>query len=126
MDGKLLARIGAVVFVALAVTATAIEMTRKEDEPSSRASEPVGVMPADPLRAELMRCQGLGEAGPRDPACLRAWAESRERFLTSGARPPERVPDPLAAPRPQSETSIEDPAGDPVRKESAPVPEEEQ
>jgi conjugative transfer region protein TrbK len=122
MDGKLLARIGALVFVALAVTATAIEMTRKEDEPSSRASEPVGVTPADPLRAELIRCQGLGEAGPRDPTCLRAWAESRERFLTSGARPAERVPDPLAAP----DTSIEDPAGDPVRKETAPVPEEEQ
>jgi len=122
MDGKLLARIGAVVFVALAVTATAIEMTRKEDEPSSRASESVGITPADPLRTELIRCQGLGEAGPRDPACLRAWAESRERFLTSGARPAERVPDPLAAP----DTSIEDPAGDPLRKESAPVPEEEQ
>ena len=126
MDGKLLARVGAVVFVALAVTATAIEMTRKEDEPSSRASESVGVTPADPLRTELIRCQGLGEAGPRDPACLRAWAENRERFLVLGARPMGRVPDPVAAPRPQSETSIEDPAGDPVRKESAPVPEEEQ
>ncbi len=122
MDGKTLARIGAVVFVALAITATAIEMTRKEDEPSSPVSGPMAAAPADPLRAELMRCQGLGEAGPRDPACLRAWAESRERFLTSGARPAERVPDPLAAP----DTSIEDPAGDPVRKESAPVPEEEQ
>jgi conjugative transfer region protein TrbK len=32
MDGKMLARIGAVVFVAIAITATAIEMTRKETE----------------------------------------------------------------------------------------------
>jgi conjugative transfer region protein TrbK len=126
MDGKLLARVGAVVFVALAITATAIEMTRKEDEPSSPVSGPMAAAPADPLRAELMRCQGLGEAGPRDPASLRAWAEYRERILAPGARPRGRVPDPVAAPRPQSETSIEDPAGDPVRKESAPVPEEEQ
>ena len=33
MDGKMLARVGAVVFVAVAVTATAIEMTRKEEPP---------------------------------------------------------------------------------------------
>jgi conjugative transfer region protein TrbK len=122
MDGKLLARVGAVVFVALAITATAIEMTRKEDEPSSPVSGPMAAAPADPLRAELIRCQGLGEAGPRDPSCLRVWAENRERFLASGARPMRRVPDPLATPDP----SIEDLAGDPLRKESAPVPEEEQ
>ena len=77
MDGKLLARVGAVVFVALAITATAIEMTRKEDEPSSPVSGPMAAAPADPLRAELIRCQGLGEAGPRDPSCLRVWAENR-------------------------------------------------
>ena len=35
MDGKLFARIGAIVFVAVAVTATAIEMTRKEEEPAA-------------------------------------------------------------------------------------------
>lgn len=31
MDGKTLARLGAVVFVAVAITATAIEMSRKEE-----------------------------------------------------------------------------------------------
>jgi conjugative transfer region protein TrbK len=35
MDGKMLARLGAIVFVAVAITATAIEMTRKEDAPAS-------------------------------------------------------------------------------------------
>ncbi|WP_232831295.1 TrbI/VirB10 family protein [Pseudogemmobacter bohemicus] len=35
MDGKMLARLGAIVFVAIAITATAIEMTRKEDAPAS-------------------------------------------------------------------------------------------
>lgn len=33
MDGKTLARIGAIVFVAVAITATAIEMNRKDDRP---------------------------------------------------------------------------------------------
>ncbi len=30
MDGKMLARLGAIVFVAVAVTATAVEMSRKD------------------------------------------------------------------------------------------------
>ena len=91
MDGKLFARIGAIVFVAVAVTATAIEMTRKEEEPASPFAGPAVAAAADPLRAELIRCQRLGEAGPRDPACLSAWAESRERFLARGARPGVRA-----------------------------------
>jgi conjugative transfer region protein TrbK len=99
MDGKMLARLGAVVFVAVAVTATAIEMTRKEDEPAGPAAgrdRPSAgrsaARRADPL-------PGLGEAGPRDPACLRAWAENRDRFLAPGARPTERLPDIPPAPR---------------------------
>ena len=35
MDGKMLARLGAIIFVAVATTATAIEMTRKQDTPAS-------------------------------------------------------------------------------------------
>lgn len=82
MDGKLLARLGAVVFVAVAITATAIEMTRKEEEqPAVQTSRPNEVMPADPLREAQRRCQLLGEAAVRDPECLRTWAETRDRFL---------------------------------------------
>jgi conjugative transfer region protein TrbK len=99
MDGKMLARLGAVVFVAVAVTATAIEMTRQNEEPdvwpSGRATE----TQTDPLRDQLVRCQALGEAGPRDPLCLRAWAENRNRFLSPGTRPAERLPDMPPAPR---------------------------
>lgn len=62
MDGKLFARIGAIVFVAVAVTATAIEMTRKEEEPASPFAGPAVVAAADPLRAELIRCQQIGRA----------------------------------------------------------------
>ena len=80
MDGKMLARLGAVVFVAIALTVTAIDMTRK-DEPS--ASRPASALqpPADPLRDSLRRCQQLGEAAASDADCLAAWAESRDRFL---------------------------------------------
>ena len=81
MDGKTLARIGAVVFVAIAVTATAIEMTRKDDQQNSPTAQTRTVMERDPLGAELARCSAMGEAGPRDPSCLRVWAESRRRFL---------------------------------------------
>jgi len=82
VDAKLLARIGAVAIVAVAITATIIELTRKEERPDTVLAPPAQMGAADPLRDELFRCQSLGEAGPHDPACLRAWTESRRRFLT--------------------------------------------
>ena len=80
MDGKMLARLGAIVFVAIAITATVIELTRKEDAP---ASSPVRLhQPAsDPLRDGQRRCQQLGQKAADDPDCLRVWAETRDRFL---------------------------------------------
>ncbi len=85
MDPKTLARVGAIAFVAVAITATVIELSRKEERPEAAPPRPPAQAGAtDPLRDELFRCQSLGEAGPRDPACLRAWAESRRRFLTPG------------------------------------------
>jgi conjugative transfer region protein TrbK len=99
MDGKMLAWLGAVVFVAVAITATAIEMGRKEEAPDAWPSGRATATQADPLRDELIRCQALGEAGPRDPACLLAWAENRNRFLAPGARPAERLPEVPPAPR---------------------------
>jgi conjugative transfer region protein TrbK len=99
MDGKVFARVGAVVFGAVAITATAIEMTRKEEAPERWPSGRATEAPADPLRDALIRCQALGEEGPRDPECRRAWAENRHRFLAPGARPTERLPDMPPAPR---------------------------
>lgn len=89
MDGKMLARLGAVVFVAVAVTATAIEMTRKEEAPSS---EPVHLTEPsrDPLREAQRRCQQLGQAAANDSDCMRIWAETRDRFL--GRAPAPAVP----------------------------------
>jgi len=80
MDGRMLARLCAIVFVAIAATATAIEMTRKEEAP---ASSPVRALQPehDPLRESQRRCQQLGEAAARDAECLRTWAKTRDRFL---------------------------------------------
>ena len=90
MDPKTLARVGAIAFVAVAITATVIELSRKEERPEAAPPRPPAQTGAtDPLQAELFRCQSLGEAGPRDPACLRAWAESRRRFLTPGTTRPQ-------------------------------------
>ncbi|MCF3947380.1 putative entry exclusion protein TrbK-alt [Acidiphilium iwatense] len=89
MDEKMLARLGAIVFVALAITATVIEMTRPKPAPVDTSVSSAVAPAADPLRAELSRCQLLGEAAEHDSDCLRAWAENRRRFLapaTSEAR----------------------------------------
>lgn len=108
MDGKLLARLGAVVFVAVAITATAIEMSRNQEAGESWTSSRPTMVSPDPLRDELFRCQALGEAGPRDPACLRAWAENRRRFLDPGAQP--APPLSAAAPAPRPSTDLTPPA----------------
>jgi conjugative transfer region protein TrbK len=92
MDGKTLARIGAVVFVAIAVTATAIEMTRRDDRKNSPAAQARSVTERDPLDAELARCSGMGEAGARDPSCLKIWADNRRRFLGQPAPTPTPAP----------------------------------
>ena len=86
MDGKMLARLAAIVFVAVAITAAAIEMTRKEDTPAPR---PATVLePArDPLREGQRRCQQLGQQAASDAQCLRVWAETRDRFLGHAPAP---------------------------------------
>lgn len=91
MDTGMLVRLGAVVFVAFAITAMAIEMTRKEEVPASAAVKQSGGAEPDPLREELRRCARLGEAGGRDPGCLNAWAQNRARFLSIGS-PSQAVP----------------------------------
>ena len=84
MEGKVLARIAAIVFVAIAITATVIEVTREEG-PAPVSSAPALQSSVDPLRATLRRCQQLGQAAASDTDCMRIWAESRDRFL---GRPP--------------------------------------
>ena len=80
MDGKMLARLGAVVFVAIAITAAVVEMTRKDEEPAG-PSAPIVEPARDPLREGQRRCQQLGATAASDSECLRVWAETRDRFL---------------------------------------------
>lgn len=87
MDGKTLARIGAIVFVTVAIVANAVEINRKDARQDTFATQGRPVAARDPLNAELLRCSQIGEAGTRDPGCLKAWAESRRRFLGRGTAP---------------------------------------
>ena len=119
MDGKTLARLGAVVFVAVAITATAIELNRKDEPPLYRGLPAINEM-ADPLKAELRRCQQLGEAGTRDTSCLRAWAQNRDRFLAP-SQPILRQEAPQA-PGPQGTPQNPQGERDPVLKDTAPAP----
>ncbi|GGA61388.1 putative entry exclusion protein TrbK-alt [Sphingomonas psychrolutea] len=102
MDGKTLPRIGAIAFVGIVITVAVIDMRRA---PSSEAvAAPVAAVAlSEPWRAELIRCQSIGQAGANDGACLRAWAENRRRFLATGA--PTALTPPIAtATAPASET----------------------
>lgn len=95
MDGKTLARIGAIVFVALGIVATAIEVNRPVDQAEDRTAQRPPLVTRDPLDAELTRCSGIGEARSRDPSCLKAWAENRRRFL---GQPATAAPPAASAP----------------------------
>ncbi|TPK38317.1 conjugal transfer protein TrbK [Mesorhizobium sp. B2-5-4] len=81
MDGKPLARLVAVVFVAVAMTATALEMSGKEDKPVGEGPHTPAASVPNPLPDGLRRCQALGEAALREDGCARLWAEQRNRFL---------------------------------------------
>jgi conjugative transfer region protein TrbK len=113
MDGKMLARLGAVVFVGVAITAAVIEFTRQpepaEIRPIARERSDTGE-----LRQRLRQCRDMGEAATRDPSCLAVWAENRDRFLKQGA------PGPKA---PEAPTTLwpSAPTDNPVVKEAEPV-----
>ena len=82
----MLARLGAIIFIAFAITATAIEMTRKDEAPALQPA-PVLEPARDPLREGQRRCQQLGQQAAGDPDCLRIWAETRDRFLGRAPAP---------------------------------------
>ena len=93
MQTKTVVRIGAVAFVAIAITIGALQarMSSGPAEPGWTATAPAA--DADPLLSELVRCQSIGAAGATDRDCLHAWAENRRRFLAPGSRPIAAVPD---------------------------------
>lgn len=103
MDGKTLARIIAVIFIALAVTATIVEATRKEDKPGAAALEAPATWQG-PIREGLRRCQVLGEDALRDSVCLRLWTKQRDRFLGSKAPFVNSTSRPLTPPSPDADS----------------------
>ena len=80
MDGAMLVRLSAMIFAVIAGTAAVLEMSREEKAPKP---SPIRRVEAeiDPLRDEQRRCQQLGEAAAQDAACLKVWAQTRDRFL---------------------------------------------
>ena len=80
MGGKAMARLIAILFLAILMTVTLIRMERSGDLPPLPGRQ-VQPQAEDPLRAGQRRCQRLGEAAAEDADCLRIWSEARDRFL---------------------------------------------
>jgi conjugative transfer region protein TrbK len=121
MDGKTIARIGAVAFVTLAIVATAVEMNRRDDPKVGTTIQAQLTQERDPLDAELARCSGIGEAGARDPSCLKAWVQARRRFLgRTAASTPETAPSAPVTLFPNAQSA--DPAKPATQAEPAPAP----
>jgi len=80
MHSKLLARVGAAVFVGIAVAMTLVQM---REEPAARpeAAREVWVPDGDPLPAQLRACAEMGELALSNADCRAAWAEKRRRFF---------------------------------------------
>lgn len=85
MDGKLLARAGAAVFVGLAFALTLVQL--REEPAGGREAAPGMQLPDDdPLPEQLRACAAMGEAALSAPECRAAWAEKRRRFFSAEHR----------------------------------------
>lgn len=92
MDGKFLARIGAAIFVAIAVAMTLVQL-HEEPEPRVEEAAAIWIPDGDPLPAWLRACARMGELALSSPDCRAAWAEKRRRFF--GVEHPEPYPEPV-------------------------------
>ena len=81
MEPITLLRLGAVSLLGLALFGATFAL-HGPDVPEPIRIFPA-VVPADPLAAELTRCQKLGLEAAGNQACEEAWAESRARFFVS-------------------------------------------
>jgi conjugative transfer region protein TrbK len=80
VDTKLFARVGAVAFVAIALTMTALTL-RERPGPARPETITVWEPDGDPLPAQLRACNEMGELALSSPDCHAAWTEKRRRFL---------------------------------------------
>jgi len=110
------ARAGAMAFVVLAIAATAVHLKPGDQKPAASASSSAPDVHDDPLRAELKRCQLLGQAGAEDDRCLRAWAEYRRRFLRLPAPSTLPLTETVSKPSPANGSLTGAPADRPTAK----------
>ncbi|KGJ07425.1 conjugative transfer region protein TrbK [Paracoccus versutus] len=89
MGGKAMARLIAILFLAIVMTVTLIGMERSGDLPPLPGRK-TPARQEDSLREGQRRCQQMGEAAAEDAECLTIWAETRDRFL--GRRPDPSSP----------------------------------
>ena len=80
MDSNTVFRIAAAALSGLVLFAAALAL-REPDVPEPVRVFPT-VLPADPLAAELTRCQKLGLEAAGNQACEEAWAKNRARFFS--------------------------------------------
>ena len=94
MDPKIIARAAAILLLAGAVLACALELARQDR--TLESSLPAAHDNMDLLANELARCKALGAEAAHDAACKAAWAQNRARFLAPSAprqdRPIELCP----------------------------------
>jgi len=84
MDLKIAARMTAVMAIGAGLTATLMAISQRqgpEETPVFRSLNPGGEPDTKDARTELLRCRDLGAEALKDKACLKAWLESRSRFL---------------------------------------------
>lgn len=94
LDRPKVRRVIFVMAVGTAIAGFAAFITGQNFEEEQRIAAARREHLADPLRTELQRCGGLGEAALADPACRAAWAENRRRFFSPGERRPAEEPRP--------------------------------
>jgi conjugative transfer region protein TrbK len=86
LDRPKVRRVIFILAIGTVVSGIAAVVVGLDDEDVAPRSRPAVSRPIDPLRAELLRCNGLGQAALDDPACRFAWAENRRRFFSPGER----------------------------------------
>lgn len=79
MDFRIAARMIAVLALGAAMTIAVVALREAgvEHTPATPLHTPGG----EPPTGELARCRDMGAAALDDPACKKAWAESRRHFL---------------------------------------------
>ncbi|MFC5422875.1 putative entry exclusion protein TrbK-alt [Bosea eneae] len=88
LDRPKVRRVIIILAIATVLSGIAAVVVGPDGEDAAPRARPALSQPVDPLRAELLRCNGLGQAALDDPACRSAWAENRRRFFSPGERRP--------------------------------------